>query len=328
MKRRDFLVLLSGAAATWPHAARTQQDRVRRVGVLRDAQPSDPDAQSDIAAFENAFQKLGWRLGHNVTVEYHWSGGDPELSRALAKELLKTPPDVIIAVGTAAVSALRNETHTIPIVFARVSDPVGKGLVASLARPGGNITGFSNFELDMGGKWLETLKEIAPTVTNVAVVGNPGTTALDGFFSSIATASRGLGVELFKVPVHDLHEMADAITEAAHKPSGGMIVPPDGFMISNRKAVIAKAMELRLPAVYSFRFFVTDGGLVSYGINTIEQFRGVASYVDRILKGEKPSNLPVQAPTKFELAINLTTAKVIGLTVPPTMLGRADEVIE
>jgi putative ABC transport system substrate-binding protein len=301
---------------------------VRHIGLLRDQQPSDPDAQADFAAFEKAFENLGWTLGRNVIIDYRWSGGNPERARALAKELLKTPPDMVIAVGIAAVLALHNETHSVPIVFARVSDPIGKGLVASLAEPGGNITGFSNFEVAMGGKWLETLKEIAPSVTHVAVIANPGTTTLDGFFGSVATASRALSVEAVKVPVHDRSEVASAMAQAADKPGGGVIVPADGFMISNRRAVIAQAIELRLPVVYAFRFFVADGGLVSYGINTVEQFRGLASYVDRILKGEKPGELPVQAPTKFELAINLKTAKAIGLTVPSAMLIRADEVIE
>jgi putative tryptophan/tyrosine transport system substrate-binding protein len=328
MKRREFISLLCGTVTAWPVAVGAQQDRMRRIVALRDTEPSDPDAQSDFVAFETAFQALGWTLGRTVTVDYRWSGGDPERSRALAKELVKMAPDLIISVGTAAVSAFKNETRTIPIVFARVSDPVGKGLVASLARPGGNITGFSNFELDIGGKWLEILKEIAPSITHVAVIANPGTTTLDGFFDSIATASRALGVESLKVPVHDLSEVTSAMVEVAGRPGGAVIVPADGFMISNRHAVIAQAIELRLPVVYSFRFFVTDGGLVSYGINTIEQFRGLASYVDRILKGKRPSDLPVQAPTKFELAINLIAAKAIGLTVPSTMLVRADEVIE
>jgi putative tryptophan/tyrosine transport system substrate-binding protein len=295
---------------------------------IEDSNPSDPDAQADFAAFEDTLRNLGWIVGRNIMIDYRWSGGNPERDGALAKELLKMPPDVLIAVGTAAVGALREKTQTVPIVFARVSDPVTKGLVASFAKPGGNITGFSNFELTMGGKWLEMLKEIAPNVARVTVIANPGTSDLDGFFRSVVAASSVLSIETVKAPVHDLHDMESAMAKAANKSDAGVIVPPDGFMISNRDAVIARAKELRLPAIYAFRFFAIAGGLVSYGIRTTEQFRGVASYVDRILKGEKPGNLPVQAPTKFELVINLKTAKAIGLTIPPAFLLRADEVIE
>jgi putative ABC transport system substrate-binding protein len=327
MRRRKFVGLLGGAIA-WPIAASAQQDRVKRVGVLEGGNPTEPDAEADKAAFEESLQSLGWTLGRNIVVEYHWAGGDADVALAQAKDLLRMSPDVVVTVGLAPTTALHGETHTLPIVFARVSDPVGKGFVANLARPGGNVTGFSNFELTMGGKWLETLKEIAPGVTRVAVIGNPGTSALDGFFRSVVAASGVLRIEPLEKPVRNLRELEIAMAETAGKPGTGVIVPPDGFMITNRNAVMMRADELHIPVIYPFRFFTAAGGLVSYGIKTTEQFRGVASYVDRILKGEKPSDLPVQAPTKFELVINLKSAKAIGLTVPSAMLVRADEVIE
>jgi putative tryptophan/tyrosine transport system substrate-binding protein len=327
MRRRAFIQGVVASAAS-PITAHAQQQRIGHVGALRDSNASDPDGQADFAAFEDALRNLGWIVGRNVIIDYRWSGGEADRARALAKELVATTPDVVIAVGTAPLRALRNETHTIPILFARVSDPLGQGFVANLARPGGNITGFSNFELTMGGKWLEVLKEIVPQIARVAVIANPQNSPIDGYFRSIAAVSGALGVEPLKVPVHDLSDMESAMAKTADKPGGGVIALPDGWMITNRDAVIARANELRLPAIYPFRFFSTAGGLVSYGIKTTEQFRGVASYVDRILKGEKAGDLPVQAPTKFELVINLKTAKTIGLTVLPALLVRADEVIE
>jgi putative tryptophan/tyrosine transport system substrate-binding protein len=327
MRRRDFIGLLGGAAA-WPMGVSAQQDRVRRVVVLEGGNSAEPDSQVDKAAFEEGLQSLGWTLGRNIVLEYRWAAGDANAALALAKDLMRTSPDLVVTVGLAPARALQGETHTLPIIFARVSDPIEKGLITNLARPGGNVTGFSNFELSMGGKWLETLKEIAPRVTRVAMIGNPDTSAFDGFFRSLVAASGVLKIEPLEKPVRNLTEMEIAITETARQPDTGIIVPPDGFMITNRNAVIVRANDLQIPVIYPFRFFTNAGGLASYGINTTEQFRGVASYVDRILKGEKPGDLPVQAPAKFELVINLKTAKAIGLTVPPGMLVRADEVIE
>lgn len=331
MRRREFIISVVGVAsvaAGRPFAASAQQDRVRRVAVLRDAKESDADARADAAAFEKALQNLGWILGRSITIDTRWTGGDIQSVRPFAKELLSASPDVLIAVGTAPLSVLRDETRTVPIVFARVSDPVGQGFVANLARPGGNITGFSNFEPAMGGKWLETLKEVAPRVSRVAVIANPASSALDGYFRSVAAASAVLGIEPSKLPVRNVHDLELAIATASNSPNGGAIVPPDALTISNRDIVTARAKQLGLPAIYPFRFFAVGGGLVSYGINTREQFRGAASYVNRILKGEKPADLPVQAPTKYELVVNLRTAKAIGLTIPESFLLRADEVIE
>jgi putative tryptophan/tyrosine transport system substrate-binding protein len=328
MKRREFIALLGGAVAvSYPGAAHAQ-DRMRRVAVSRDTNAGDPDAEADNAAFEKTIQELGWAIGRNITIDYRWSGGNAERARVLASEALKTLPDVIVAIGTASVGALRAETRTVPIVFARVSDPVGQGFVTNLAKPGGNITGFSNFELSMGGKWVETLKEIAPSVSRVAVMANPNTSALDGYFNSIVAASASLGIKPIKAPIHDNLELERAMANVGERPDGGAIVLPDGFMISNRDAVIAQANKVLLPVLYPFRLFTDAGGLVSYGINTIEQFRGVASYVDRILKGERPGDLPVQGPTKFQLVINLKAAQAIGLNISPSVLVRADEVIE
>jgi putative ABC transport system substrate-binding protein len=283
---------------------------------------------ADFAAFEDALKNLGWIVGRNIIIDYRFSGRSPERIGALADELLKMAPDVVLTAGLAATMALHKRTQTVPVVFARVSDPVSRGLIARIEKPGGNITGFSNFELTMGGKWLEVLKEIAPNVARVTVIANPRTSQLDGFFRSVVAASSVLGIETVKAPAHDLHDIESAMTKAADKPDAGLIFLPDGFTIGNRDAVVARANELRLPAIYAFRFFAKAGGLVSYGIRTTDEFRGAASYVDRILKGEKPGDLPVQAPSKFELVINLKTAKAIGLTVPPAFLVRADEVIE
>jgi putative tryptophan/tyrosine transport system substrate-binding protein len=327
MIRREFITLLGGAAV-WPLQARAQQpDRMRRIGVLQGGTP-EPDAESDIAAFVKRLGNLGWSAGRNLFIDYRWAAGDVARMRVFAQELLSLAPDVVLATGSGPVAVLREETRTVPIVFARVSDPVGQGFVASLARPGGNVTGFSNFEFTLGSKWLQTLTEVAPNVTRVAVIADPGQSALDGFFHSIAAASGSLGVESVRTPVSNLEELEHAIATAGNKPGGGLIILPDGFLLSNRSAVIAQAMKYRLPAIYPFRFLATDGGLVSYGINTNEQYRAAAGYVDRILRGEKASDLPVQAPAKFELVINLKTAKALGIEVPPMLLARADKVIE
>jgi putative ABC transport system substrate-binding protein len=327
--RRQFISAIGGATVAWPLAARAQQaERVRRVGVLMGGSPNDPDFQSNTRAFEDALRDLGWTSGRNILIDYRWISGDAALARTLASELLGMSPDVVLTVGLAPIVALHDATHTVPVVFARVSDPVGLGIVASLARPGGNVTGFINFEPAIAGKWLQTLKEIAPGTIRVAVIANPEVSAFDSFFHSITSVAGALAVEPVQAPVRNRDDIERAIAAANDMPGGGLIVLPDGFIIGNRATIIAQAAKNRLPAIYPFRFFASDGGLVSYGINTNEQLRGAASYIDRILKGEKAADLPVQAPTKYELVINLKTAKALGLSIPQTLIATADEVIE
>jgi putative ABC transport system substrate-binding protein len=327
--RREFISALGGASLAWPLAARAQQgDRMQRIGVLMATQESDPETQSWKKAFVQRLEELGWTDGRNVRIDYRWANGDAALSRTLARELLGMAPDVVLAVGVASLSALQQETRTVPIVFARVSNPVERGFVASLAKPGGNVTGFSNFEPAMAGKWLQTLKDIAPGINRVALIADPEESDLDGYFGSLTTTAGLLAVEPIQEAVHNLDEMARAIAKVADKPGAGLIFIPDGFTIANRAAVIAQVTKYHLPAIYPFSFFASDGGLASYGINGDEQFRQAAGYVDRVLKGEKPADLPVQAPTKFELVINLKTAKMLGLDIPQPMLLLADEVIE
>jgi putative ABC transport system substrate-binding protein len=329
MRRRQFITLLGGTVLAWPLVARAQQaERVRRVGVLMGGSASDPDFQSSVRAFEDALRDLGWTSGSNIVIDYRWISGDAALARALASELLGMSPDAVLAVGLAPIVALRDATHTVPVVFARVSDPVGLGIVTSLARPAGNVTGFINFEPAIAGKWLQTLKEIAPGIIRVAVVANPEVSAFDSYFRSITSVAGALAVEPVQAHVRNRDDIERVIAAANDKPGGGLIVLPDGFVIGNRATIIAQAAKYRLPAIYPFRIFASDGGLVSYGINTNEQLRGAASYVNRILKGEKPADLPVQEPTKFEFVINLKTAKALGLTIPEALLVRADEVIE
>ncbi len=328
MQRREFIAGL-GSAAAWTMVARAQQpERPRRIGVLQSSAETDPEGRSNLTTFEKSLDRLGWTVGRNLIIEYRWANGDLDRARTLARELLSATPDVILATGTAAVAVLREDTHTVPVVFARVTGPVELGFVASLARPGGNVTGFTNFDYSMGGKWLQTLKEIAPDIRRVVVIGNPDSSTLDGYFSSIAADSPSLAVEPVRAAVHNPEEITRAISGSGEQQGGGLIVVPDAFTLSNRALVVAQAMQHRVPAIYPFRFFAAEGGLVSYGINTNEQYVGAAGYVDRILKGEKPANLPVQQPTKFELVINLKTAKALGLSVPSALLTRADEVIE
>ncbi|HXQ84342.1 MAG TPA: ABC transporter substrate-binding protein [Xanthobacteraceae bacterium] len=332
MKRRDFITLLGGAAALggWPlaDAGAQQGGRVRRVAALIGT-PKDSDTEANIAAFEKTLQSLGWALGRDVAIDYRFGAAiDPARAQTLAKELLATAPDVVLVLGIAPLAALRNETRSVPIVFTRISDPVGQGFVASLAKPGGNVTGFSNFEPAMAGKWLQTLKDVAPAVTRVAVIANPDASALDDYFRAITAPAAALGVEPVRAAVHNLDDIQRAIAAMSEKSGGGLVILPDGLVINNRAAVIAAAATYRVPAIYPFRVFASEGGLVAYGVNTNEQFRGAASYVDRILKGEKPADLPVQAPDKFEFVVNLKTAKALGLTVSPNLLLTADEVIE
>jgi len=330
MQRREFITLLGGAALAWPRAARAQQaDRMRRVGVLDSRAADDPEGQARRAVFLEGLQELGWTDGRNVRIDYRWAAADVDRNRKYAAELVALAPDVILASASASVAALRQTTRTVPIVFVNVIDPVGAGLVASLARPGGSATGFTLFEYNLSGKWLGLFKEIAPNLTRIAIVRDPATSAGIGQFAVIqAMAPPSFGVELSLIDVRDPGEIERDVAAFARESNGGLIVTASSGAVVHRELIIMLAARHRLPAVYPFRYFVTSGGLISYGPDTIDQFRQAAGYVDRILKGEKAADLPVQAPTKYELAINLKTAKALGLTVPPSLLARTDEVIE
>jgi len=331
MRRRDFIKVIAGSAAVWPLAVRAQQSgRMRRIGVLMNTSADDPLAQASSAAFAQGLQKLGWEVGNNIRLDYRWGAGDTERFRKYAAELVALAPDVILATANSIVGYLQQQTRTIPIVFVTTIDPVGSGLVASLAHPGGNATGFSNIEFSQNAKMLELLKEAAPGVTRVAVVRDPSVSAGSGGFAAIQTAAASFGVELTPVGVRDADEIKGGITEFARGSNGGLIVvgPTSSIALNNRKLITTLAAEHHLPAVYTTLGFISLGGLVCYGADPISQYRRAAEYVDRILKGEKPAELPVQAPTKYELVINLTTAKALGLTIPQSLLARADEVIE
>ena len=327
MRRRDFIVGLGGAAAVWPAGARAQQP-MRRIGVLMDQAQDDTESSPRTAAFLRGLQQLGWTEGRNVRIDTRWAAGDANLHRRYAAELVALAPDVLLATASPTVVALQTATRTIPIVFAHAADPVGAGLVDSLARPGGSTTGFILFEYGISAKWLELLKEFAPRVTRVAVLRDPATAAGMGQFGAIQSVAPSFGVELRPVNVRDPGEIERAITNFAAEPNGGLIVTANPLATFHRGLIIALAARHRLPAVYTTAFFVTDGGLISYGPDLVDHYRRAAGYVDRILKGEKPADLPVQAPTKYELIINLKTAKTLGLTVPQTLLARADQVIE
>jgi putative tryptophan/tyrosine transport system substrate-binding protein len=315
MRRREFVSLLVSAAAAWPLAARAQQgERMRRIGVLMNLAADDLQGQARVAALLQGLQMLGWTDGRNIRIDYRWGGGDADRIRGYAAELVALEPDVIFTFGGATTGPMQQVTRTVPIVFAGIIDPVGSGLVASLARPGGNVTGFLGLEYGMSAKWLELLKEIAPLVTRVAVMRDSAQASGIGQLGSIQAVAPSFGVELRPVALSDAGEIERAISAFAREPNGGLIV--------------TLAARHRLPAVYSGRDFVASGGLISYGPDRIDPSRRAASYVDRILKGEKPADLPVQAPTKYELVINLKTAKALGLDVPPSLLARADEVIE
>jgi putative ABC transport system substrate-binding protein len=326
MKRREFMILLGGAAA-FPLAARAQQpDRVRRVGVLMGIS-DDPEGQARVTVFRQSLQALGWTEGRNVQFIYRWSGGDVVHARQFAKELLDLRSDVILANSTPVAVAVRDTTRTTPTVFVQVSDPLTAGVVQSLARPGGNLTGFTNFEPSIASKWLELVKRVAPNVTRVAYLFNPNTAPL--FYArAVETAAPLLSVKPFAAEVHDADEMERVIEQFARASDGALLVLPDLFTATNRQSIVAIAARHRLPAVYPARYFAASGGLMSYGIELLETYRLAASYVDRILKGERPNDLPVQQPAKFEFVINLKTAKALGLTLPPQLLTRADEVIE
>ena len=329
MRRRDFITLL-GTAVAWPVAARAQQrEQMRRIGVLMNLGSDDAEGQARNAAFLQGLQELGWTVGRNVQIEYRWGAGDAELFRRYASELVALAPDVILAVGGAVVPPLLQATRTVPIVFTGTPDPVGAGFVESLARPGGNVTGFTPFlEFGISAKWLELLKEIAPRVTRVAVIRDPALATGVGQLGAIQSVAPSLGVELRPLGVRDAGEIERAITAFAHTPNGGLIVTGSALALVHRELITTLAARYRLPAVYTLPLMANAGGLISYGPDSIDPYRRAAGYVDRILKGEKPADLPVQVPTKYELVINLKTAKTLGLDVPPTLLARADEVIE
>ena len=327
--RREFISLLGGAAAAWPIAARAQQgERVRRIGVLLPAAADNADFQVWVGAFQQGLALLGWNIGRNVRIDTRWATGDPAIIRKHAVELAALAPDVILAHGTSTVGPLLQATRAIPIVFPVISDPVGSGFVESLARPGGNVTGFTNFEYGLSAKWLELLKEMAPGVIRAAVLRDAANPAGIGQFGAIQSVAPSLGVEVSPINLRDAAEIERAVTAFSRFASGGAIVTASALSVIHRDLIIRLAARHRLPAVYFERFFVTAGGLISYGPDQADQYRRSASYVDRILKGEKPADLPVQTPTKHETVINLKTAKALGLDVPPTLLARADEVIE
>jgi putative tryptophan/tyrosine transport system substrate-binding protein len=329
MRRREFITLLGGAAAAWPVAVWAQQgERVRRIGVLMNLAADDAEGQARIAEFLRGLQQLGWTDGSNVRIDYRWAAGDAGRFQRYAEELLALAPEVVLASATPSLQALQRATRTVPIVFVSVTDAVGAGFVQSLARPGGNSTGFLQFEFGLSGKWLELLKQIAPDVTRAAVLRDPdvGTGTIQ--FAVIQAMAPLLRVDVNPVNVRDPSEIRHAVEVLARSPNGGLIVTASALALRHRELITTLAARHRLPAVYPFRHFVTAGGLICYGPNEVEHYRQAAGYVDRILKGEKPSHLPVQAPTKYELVLNLKTAKALGLDVPPTLLARADEVIE
>jgi len=327
MKRRTFITLLGSAAATWP--ARAQQgERMRRIGVLEPIAAESPDGKARQGAFLQRLQQLGWIDGRNVRIDTRWSAGNDAETRKYATELAALAPDVILTAGSAAIEPMRQATRTVPIVFVIVPDPVGAGFVESLSRPGGNATGFMMFEYNLSGKWLELLKEITPGVTRAAVLRDPAITAGIGQFAVIQSVAPSVGVDVSPISVREVAEIERGIAAFARSPNGGMLVTASALAAVHRDLIITLAARYKLPAVYVQRHFVASGGLISYGPDFIDQYRRAADYVDRILKGEKPADLPVQAPTKYDLVINLKTAKTLGLTVPPSVLARADEVIE
>jgi putative tryptophan/tyrosine transport system substrate-binding protein len=329
LKRRDFITLLGGTAITLPLPVRAQPaERMRRLGVLVNLAADDPESQARIGAFLQALQEFGWTMGRNIQIDYRYAGGNADRIRQYAAELVSLVPDVILANGNFGVGPLQQVTRTLPIVFVGVTDPVGGGFVASLARPDSNATGFANFEYGLSGKWLELLKEIAPRVTRAGVIRDSAITGDIGQLGAIQSVAPSLGIELNPIGVRDREEIERAITTFARVPNGGLIVVSGAVVIADRDQIITLASRHQLPAVYPFRFFATSGGLISYGPDPLDQYRRAAGYVNRILKGEKPADLPVQAPTKYELVINRKTAKTLGLDVPPALLARADEVIE
>jgi len=329
MRRRTFITLLGGTAVAWPLGARAQQpERMRRIGVLMPYAEDNPVGQARLTAFLEGLRQLGWADGRNVRIDTRWGAGDASLTRTYARELVAPGPDVVMAVSSGAVAPLREVTRSVPIVFAVVADAVGAGFVESLVRPGGNVTGFTAYEYAVSGKWLELLKEIVPRVTRVAVLRDSAIAAGPGQFGAMQALAPSLGMELHPVDLHEPGEIERAIGEFAKGSNNGLIVSGSPSATIHRNLIIMLAARHRLPAVYYDRFYVTGGGLISYGADTLDECRRAAGYVDRILKGEKPADLPVQAPTKYELVINLKTARAIGIELRPSLLARADEVIE
>jgi putative tryptophan/tyrosine transport system substrate-binding protein len=332
MRRREFIALLGGVAAgpslLWPVGARAQE-RVRRVGVFVGATGAgDADGQARVDVFRQAMEQRGWTIGRNLQIDYRWGMADPANVRKHAAELVASAPDVILSSGTVSLAQLLQETRTVPIVFVNVADPVGAGFVNSLSRPGGNATGFMQFEYSLSAKWLELLKQIAPGVTRAAVVRDAALTSGTGQFAVIQSVASSVGVEISPINVHEVGEIERAVAAFARSPNGGLVVTSSALVVRHRELIVGLAARHKLPAVYYRRLFVDNGGLSSYGYDLLDQFRHAATYVDRILKGETPADLPVQAPTRYELVINLKTAKALGLEIPPTLLARADEVIE
>jgi putative ABC transport system substrate-binding protein len=330
IRRRTFITLLGGAAAAWPLAARAQQaERVRRIGLIMSVPESDREGQARVVAFREGLQHLGWTEGRNIQIDTRWATPDVESVQRFAKELVALKPDLIFSQNTLTTASVLQQTRTIPIIFANVPDPIGSGFVASLPRPGGNVTGFIDFEPTMAGKWLELLKEIAPRVSRVAYSFNPATaTYAEYYLGPFKAAAMVFGVAAIEAPVHDASELESVIAAQAREPNGGLIVMSDAFMQAHRVEITSLAARYRLPTVYPWRYYTDLGGLLSYGNNLIDQYRRAATYAHRILRGEKPGELPVQAPVKFEMTINLKTAKALGLTVPDKLLVAADEVIE
>jgi putative tryptophan/tyrosine transport system substrate-binding protein len=330
MRRREFTRLLGGAAVAWSVAAHAQQtERVRRIGVLTFSAESDPEGQSSVAAFREELRKLGWIEGRNIEIDIRWAAADLELMRRFARELVTLQPDLILTSSTPAAAAMLQQTRTIPVVFVIVADPVGSGFVASLPRPGGNATGFTPIVRSLGGKWVELLKEIAPKLARVALLFNPPTaTFIDGFLNPFQAAAASLGAEAIVAPVLDMPGLESLVATEASNPNSGLVVIPDAFTIQHRSEIIALAARHHVPAIYWSRSFTDICGLISYGPYIVDEYRRAALYVDRILKGSKPSDLPVQAPVKFELVVNAKAAKALGLDVPPSLLAAADEVID
>jgi putative ABC transport system substrate-binding protein len=330
LRRRDFITLLASTAMTWPRTLAAQGIGARRLGVLMELAADDPQARSNVAALQRALYKLGWSQGSNLRIDYRWAPDDPVLVWKFAKELVELQSEVIVAHSSPVVATLLGQTRNIPIVFVSISDPVGEGFVASFAHPGGNVTGFTNFESSMTGKWVELLKDVAPEITHVGFLFNPQATAGGGsyFLRPIDTAASAFKVKAVMALVHDDDEIEAAFAALAREPGAGAVLLPDIFTLAHHLLVVTLAERYRVPTVYGYRFMVERGGLISYGVDVDNLFERAATYVDRILKGAKPTDLPVQAPTKFELAVNQKSAKALGLTIPPTLLGIADEVIE
>jgi len=329
IRRREFIAGLGGAAAAWPLAARARQgNRVRRIGWLASSDENDPVAKTSVAAFTQALAELGWIDGRNMRMDLRWYGGDIRRMRALAQELIGLQPDIILTSTAAAAAVFQRETRTIPIVLVGVTDPVATGLVPRLNQPGGNMTGFAIFEASLAGKWLELLSEIAPGLKRAAIMFNPDTAVASTYMPSFETAARSLKVALIPAPVHSDAEIETAIVALGREPGAGLVVMPNVFMNVHRASLISAAAQANVPAVYYLSFFARDGGLLSYGVDLVDMWRRSASYVDRILRGEKPGDLPVQFPVKYEMVVNRKTAKALGLAIPPSILLRADEVIE